>query len=46
MNDLTTAEEKVLRYIAEAISENDYPPSVRDIQSALGYRTTSVIKNT
>ena len=44
MNDLTTAEEKVLRYIAEAISENDYPPSVRDIQSALGYRTTSVIK--
>lgn len=45
MNDLTLAEEKVLRYIAKIISENDYPPSVRDIQCALGYRTTSVIKN-
>ena len=45
MNDLTLAEEKVLRYIAKVISENDYPPSVRDIQSARGYRTTSVIKN-
>ena len=45
MNDLTQAEEKVLRYIAGVISENDYPPSVRDIQNALGYRTTSVIKN-
>lgn len=44
MNDLTTAEEKVLRYISSVISENDYPPSVRDIQAALGYRTTSVIK--
>lgn len=45
MNDLTSAEEKVLRYIAKVVSENDYPPSVRDIQTALGYRTTSVIKN-
>ena len=45
MNDLTTAEERVLRFIAESISENEYPPSVRDIQTALGYRTTSVIKN-
>ena len=45
MNDLTSAEEKVLRYIAGVIRENDYPPSVRDIQNALGYRTTSVIKN-
>ena len=45
MNDLTLAEEKVLRYIAKVIGENDYPPSVRDIQAALGYRTTSVIKN-
>lgn len=44
MNDLTLAEEKVLRYIAEAILENEYPPSVRDIQAALGYRTTSVVK--
>lgn len=45
MNDLTLAEEKVLRYIAGVIADNDYPPSVRDIQTALGYRTTSVIKN-
>ncbi len=44
MNDLSAAEEKVLRYIGKAIIENEYPPSVRDIQEALGYRTTSVIK--
>ncbi len=44
MNDLTAAEEKVLRYIGKTIDENEYPPSVRDIQEALGYRTTSVIK--
>ena len=45
MNDLTLAEEMVLRYSAGVIADNDYPPSVRDIQTALGYRTTSVIKN-
>ncbi len=44
MENLTAAEERVLRFIATGIAENEYPPSVRDIQEALGYRTTSVIK--
>ncbi len=44
MENLTAAEERVLRYIAKGIEENEYPPSVRDIRDALGYRTTSVIK--
>ena len=37
-------EKRVLDYIERSISENGYAPSVRDIQDALGFKSTSTVQ--
>ena len=41
MQKLNTREQRVYDYIAKTIRERGYAPSVRDIQDALGYKSTS-----
>lgn len=41
MTNLTQPEQRVLAVIATFRAENGYPPSIREIKHALGYRTTS-----
>lgn len=41
--NLTPREQKTLDYIIETISEKGYSPSVRDIKSALDYKSTSTV---
>lgn len=41
MNDLNKQEERVLDYIKEQIRVTGYPPSVREICAALGFKSTS-----
>ena len=44
MQQLNEKERAVLTYIRQAVRENGYAPSVRDIVAALGYRSTSTVK--
>ncbi len=41
MKPLTTKQKNVLDYLKKEIAETKYPPSIRDICSALGLRSTS-----
>lgn len=42
---LTPREQKTLDYIIDTINRKGYSPSVRDIMSAVGYRSTSTVYN-
>ena len=41
MSNLTTQEERVLEYIKDQIRVTGYPPSVREVCAALGFKSTS-----
>ena len=43
MQKLNQREQRVYDYIAKTIRERGYAPSVRDIQDALGYKSTSTV---
>ena len=43
MRRLKPREQSVYDYISESITENGYAPSVRDIEEALGFRSTSTV---
>ena len=43
MRKLKPREQSVFDYISESILENGYAPSVRDIEEALGFRSTSTV---
>ena len=43
MNKLTRLEEEMLDYIKETIANEGYSPSVRDISTALGIKSTSTV---
>ena len=43
MSELSARQSKILDYIRTFIDENDYPPSVRDIQRGCGISSTSVV---
>ena len=43
MRKLKPREQGVYDYISEAITRNGYAPSVRDIEEALGFRSTSTV---
>lgn len=42
-NDLTKKEKMVFDYLVQSINENGYAPSVRDIGSSLGIKSTSSV---
>ena len=44
MRKLKPREQSVYDYISEFIVENGYAPSVRDIEEALGFRSTSTVQ--
>jgi len=43
MNQLTNKEKEIYEYLTEAIRRDGYSPSVRDIQNALGIKSTSTV---
>lgn len=43
MKDLSDRQAAILDYIARFLDDNDYPPTIRDIQNALGISSTSVV---
>lgn len=43
MGDITAREQLILKFIQDEIRENGYPPTVRDICSALGISSTSTV---
>lgn len=43
MSELSARQTKIMEYIRDFIDENDYPPSVRDIQRGCGVSSTSVV---
>ncbi|MGH2550706.1 MAG: transcriptional repressor LexA [Thermomicrobiales bacterium] len=43
MKDLSDRQAAILEYIARFLDDNDYPPTIRDIQNALGISSTSVV---
>ena len=43
MAELSARQSKIMEYIRDFIDENDYPPSVRDIQRGCGVSSTSVV---
>ena len=43
MRKLKEHEQRVLDFIQSALEKNGYAPSVRDIMSALGYKSTSTV---
>ena len=43
MQSLTEKENEMYRYICEATQKNGYSPSVRDIQTALGIKSTATV---
>ena len=43
MRKLKPREQGVYDYISEAITRNGYAPRVRDIEEALGFRSTSTV---
>jgi repressor LexA len=43
MKDLSRRQRSILAYIEQFLDENDYPPTIRDIQRELGISSTSVV---
>ena len=43
MRDLSPKQQKILQFIRDFVREKDYPPSIRDIQTACGISSTSVV---
>jgi len=43
MKDLSRRQQDILRFIERFIEENNYPPTIRDIQGELGISSTSVV---
>lgn len=43
MKDLSRRQQSILRFIERFLDENDYPPTIRDIQTELGISSTSVV---
>jgi repressor LexA len=43
MKDLSRRQQAILRFIEQFLDENDYPPTIRDIQTELGISSTSVV---
>ena len=43
MKELSAKQRRILNYLADFISEHDYPPSIRQIQEACGISSTSVV---
>jgi repressor LexA len=43
VKELSDRQMAILDYIDQFLSENDYPPTIRDIQNALGISSTSVV---
>ncbi|MBR3640292.1 MAG: repressor LexA, partial [Clostridia bacterium] len=43
MEKLTGKERAIYEYVKETIEKNGYSPSVRDIRSALGIKSTSTV---
>lgn len=43
MKDLSRRQRSILEFIEEFLIENDYPPTIRDIQGELGISSTSVV---
>jgi repressor LexA len=43
MKDLSRKQQAILHFIETFLEENDYPPTIRDIQTELGISSTSVV---
>lgn len=43
MKDLSRRQQSILDFISAFLSDNDYPPTIRDIQRELGISSTSVV---
>jgi repressor LexA len=43
MKDLSRRQRAILEFIEDFLDENDYPPTIRDIQAELGISSTSVV---
>ena len=43
MEQLTTRQKEVLKYIKECVNEKGYPPSVREIGNAIGLQSSSTV---
>jgi len=43
MRDLSRRQRAILAFIEDFLAENDYPPTIRDIQRELGISSTSVV---
>jgi repressor LexA len=43
MDDLSAKQKQILDYLREFLDENDYPPSIRDIQIGCSISSTSVV---
>lgn len=43
MKDLSRRQQAILDFIENFLDENDYPPTIRDIQAELGISSTSVV---
>lgn len=43
MKDLSRRQQAILGFIERFLDDNDYPPTIRDIQSELGISSTSVV---
>jgi repressor LexA len=43
MKDLSRRQQAILEFIERFLDENDYPPTIRDIQTELGISSTSVV---
>ncbi len=43
MKDLSRRQRAILAYIEQFLDDNDYPPTIRDIQRELGISSTSVV---
>ena len=43
MKDISRRQQAILEFIENFLDENDYPPTIRDIQAELGISSTSVV---
>ena len=43
MKELSRRQRAILEFIERFLDENDYPPTIRDIQRELGISSTSVV---
>lgn len=43
MKDLSRRQQAILKFIERFLEDNDYPPTIRDIQADLGISSTSVV---